>query len=299
MLGIEPPRPQSRTPSSARTAVTSASRVFTKSTLFVGAPAGTRCNTPAFTKPCARCAASSAIANLAYSRGVSFAVVERSGQPSVVFEASDEPGGHRGSIAGQGDILGEQRCVGEGRIVTRDLGDTPACLHELLEDRRREPIVGEVIDVDRRLCSWRRLPPIQYRRRRSAVTRWRVNRVIPSILTSLHLPRSGDARDVAPLRYAGPDRAMPTHDGRARTSRQRYLRFVQDYKQGLLDDQVDAAKDSRHRKSRRPGSPVSGASTFGGPSMRARGTYYDMVRRQMESHGEQPDVDFEPVRSTI
>ncbi len=38
------------------------------------------------------------------------------------------------------------------------------------------------------------------------------------------------------------DRAMPTHDGRARTSRQRYLRFVQDYKQGLLDDQVDAAK---------------------------------------------------------
>ena len=33
--------------------------------------------------------------------------------------------------------------------------------------------------------------------------------------------------------------------------------------------------------------------------MRARGTYYDMVRRQMESHGEQRDVDFEPVRSTI
>ena len=33
--------------------------------------------------------------------------------------------------------------------------------------------------------------------------------------------------------------------------------------------------------------------------MQARGTYYVMVRRQMESHGEQPDVDFEPVRSTI
>jgi ATP-binding cassette subfamily B protein/subfamily B ATP-binding cassette protein MsbA len=33
-----------------------------------------------------------------------------------------------------------------------------------------------------------------------------------------------------------------TQDGRARTSRQRYLRFVQDYKQGRLDDQVDAAK---------------------------------------------------------
>jgi len=33
--------------------------------------------------------------------------------------------------------------------------------------------------------------------------------------------------------------------------------------------------------------------------MQARGTYYDMVRRQMESNGEQPDVDFEPVRSTI
>ena len=33
--------------------------------------------------------------------------------------------------------------------------------------------------------------------------------------------------------------------------------------------------------------------------MRARGTYYDMVRRQMESHGEHSDVDFEPVRSTI
>lgn len=32
--------------------------------------------------------------------------------------------------------------------------------------------------------------------------------------------------------------------------------------------------------------------------MRARGTYYEMVRRQMESH-EQPAVDFEPVRSTI
>ena len=33
--------------------------------------------------------------------------------------------------------------------------------------------------------------------------------------------------------------------------------------------------------------------------MRARGMYYEMVRRQMESHGEQPAVDFEPVRSTI
>jgi hypothetical protein len=33
--------------------------------------------------------------------------------------------------------------------------------------------------------------------------------------------------------------------------------------------------------------------------MRARGTYYEMVRRQMESHGEQPGVDFEPVQTTI
>jgi ATP-binding cassette subfamily B protein/subfamily B ATP-binding cassette protein MsbA len=33
--------------------------------------------------------------------------------------------------------------------------------------------------------------------------------------------------------------------------------------------------------------------------MRARGNYYDMVRRQMESHGEEPVVDFEPARSTI
>jgi ATP-binding cassette, subfamily B, bacterial len=30
-----------------------------------------------------------------------------------------------------------------------------------------------------------------------------------------------------------------------------------------------------------------------------RWRYYDMVRRQMESHGEQAGVDFEPVRSTI
>jgi len=33
--------------------------------------------------------------------------------------------------------------------------------------------------------------------------------------------------------------------------------------------------------------------------MRARGTYYEMVRRQMESHGEQPGVDFEAVQTTI
>ena len=33
--------------------------------------------------------------------------------------------------------------------------------------------------------------------------------------------------------------------------------------------------------------------------MRARGTYYEMVKRQMESHGEQPSVDFEPARTTI
>ena len=33
--------------------------------------------------------------------------------------------------------------------------------------------------------------------------------------------------------------------------------------------------------------------------MRARGTYSEMVRRQMESHGEQPGVDFEPVQTTI
>ena len=35
---------------------------------------------------------------------------------------------------------------------------------------------------------------------------------------------------------------MSTPDSRARTSKQRYLRFVQDYQKGLLDDQVDAAK---------------------------------------------------------
>ena len=35
---------------------------------------------------------------------------------------------------------------------------------------------------------------------------------------------------------------MTAKDGRARTSRQRYLRFVEDYKQGRLDAQVDAAK---------------------------------------------------------
>jgi ABC-type multidrug transport system fused ATPase/permease subunit len=33
--------------------------------------------------------------------------------------------------------------------------------------------------------------------------------------------------------------------------------------------------------------------------MHARGTYSEMVRRQMESHGEESGVDFEPVRSTI
>ena len=33
--------------------------------------------------------------------------------------------------------------------------------------------------------------------------------------------------------------------------------------------------------------------------MRARGMYYDMVKRQMESHGDEPLVDFEPARSTI
>ena len=33
--------------------------------------------------------------------------------------------------------------------------------------------------------------------------------------------------------------------------------------------------------------------------MRARGTYYEMVRRQMESHGAEPAVDFEPARTTI
>jgi ATP-binding cassette subfamily B protein/subfamily B ATP-binding cassette protein MsbA len=33
--------------------------------------------------------------------------------------------------------------------------------------------------------------------------------------------------------------------------------------------------------------------------MQARGTYYEMVRRQMESHGNEPAVDFEPARTTI
>jgi len=37
-----------------------------------------------------------------------------------------------------------------------------------------------------------------------------------------------------------------TKDGRARTSRQRYLRFVEDYKRGLLDQQVDASKGMKH-----------------------------------------------------
>ena len=38
---------------------------------------------------------------------------------------------------------------------------------------------------------------------------------------------------------------MPVNEGRARTSRQRYNRFVQDYKKGLLDDHVDAAQGLR------------------------------------------------------
>ena len=35
---------------------------------------------------------------------------------------------------------------------------------------------------------------------------------------------------------------MTTHDRRARTSKQRYQRFVQDYRQGRLDEQIDAAR---------------------------------------------------------
>ena len=36
---------------------------------------------------------------------------------------------------------------------------------------------------------------------------------------------------------------MPTRDGRPRTSRQRYLRFVQDYRRGALDDQLEAGNN--------------------------------------------------------
>ena len=35
---------------------------------------------------------------------------------------------------------------------------------------------------------------------------------------------------------------MPSRNEPARTSRQRYLRFVEDYKQGRLDEQGEAAK---------------------------------------------------------
>ena len=52
---------------------------------------------------------------------------------------------------------------------------------------------------------------------------------------------------------------MSTKDRQARTSRQRYLRFVQDYKQGLLDDQVDAARGLKP-------SDVSQQSVEGSPS---------------------------------
>ncbi len=47
---------------------------------------------------------------------------------------------------------------------------------------------------------------------------------------------------------------MTTQDGRARTSKQRYLRFVEDYQKGLLDDQVDAAKGLK---------PAAGATPAG------------------------------------
>ena len=46
---------------------------------------------------------------------------------------------------------------------------------------------------------------------------------------------------------------MTTQDGRARTSKQRYQRFVQDYRNGLLDDQVDAARGLKPAD----GSPLS------------------------------------------
>jgi len=46
---------------------------------------------------------------------------------------------------------------------------------------------------------------------------------------------------------------MTTQDGRARTSKQRYQRFVQDYRNGLLDDHVDAARGLKPTD----GSPLS------------------------------------------
>jgi ATP-binding cassette, subfamily B, bacterial len=65
---------------------------------------------------------------------------------------------------------------------------------------------------------------------------------------------------------------MSTNDGRAHTSRQRYLRFVQDYKQGLLDDQVDAARGLKP-------SDVSQQSVEGSPSSKPT-TWLRGQRRQ-------------------
>ena len=60
---------------------------------------------------------------------------------------------------------------------------------------------------------------------------------------------------------------MPSKGEPARTSRQRYLRFVQDYKQGRLDEQVDAAKGLTPSETTRPhidGQPARGAAWLGG-----------------------------------
>ena len=76
----------------------------------------------------------------------------------MVCEPCDESRGFGDRIARQRQVFGEQRRVGEGRVVLSDVHDAAIGLHEPFEDIRREPIVGKLVDVDRRCAAIGRVP---------------------------------------------------------------------------------------------------------------------------------------------
>ena len=72
-------------------------------------------------------------------------------EPGVILQPGRKPLRHRRRVARQRHVLGEQRGVPECRVVLGNVRDAAARLHELLEHRGREPIVGQVVGFKRRL----------------------------------------------------------------------------------------------------------------------------------------------------
>ena len=88
------------------------------------------------------------------------------GQAGVLLEPHCKRRSRRRGVVRQGDFFREQRRIVEGGVAKGDIGDEVAGAHELLEDRCRQTVVGQIVHADRSLRGWRGCEHAQQREKK-------------------------------------------------------------------------------------------------------------------------------------